>query len=90
MGNRLLPGTIGERIRDLRTGRRMTQDELAKQLAISKSALSRIESGETATVNSDIVQGTSSHRWTEPRTDGFESIFLVLIVWPDCGCAMII
>ena len=56
MGKRLLPGTIGERIRDLRTGKQMTQDELAKQLAISKSALSRIESGETATVNSDIVK----------------------------------
>ena len=56
MGNRLLPGTIGERICDLRTGRHMTQDELAKQLGISKSAISRIESGETATVNSDIVK----------------------------------
>lgn len=36
----------------------------------------------------DIVQGMISHRRPEPRTDGFENIFLGLIVCPDCGCAM--
>jgi len=55
MKNAFLPGTPGERICDLRRSARMNQTELAERLGISKSTLSRIESGETSTVNSDMV-----------------------------------
>ncbi len=37
---------IGTRIRELRTSRGRTQDELADLLKVNKSAISRIESGE--------------------------------------------
>lgn len=37
---------LGARLRDLRTGRGWTQDELARRAGLSKSYLSRIEDGE--------------------------------------------
>ena len=51
----LLPGTPGERISDLCNGRGISQKELAKRIGISAAQMSRIVSGETKTVNSDIL-----------------------------------
>lgn len=48
---------IGKRIGDLRDYRNMTKRELASRLDISESQLSRIESGKTATISSDILIG---------------------------------
>ena len=48
---------IGTRIYHLRDYRCMTKRELAGRLGISESQLSRIESGKTATVSSDILTG---------------------------------
>lgn len=42
-----LPGTVRERIKDLMKSKKMTQTELAKQIGISESALSRFISGKT-------------------------------------------
>lgn len=46
---------IGKRIQDLREMKFWTKRELAAKLSISESQLSRIESGKTATVSSDIL-----------------------------------
>lgn len=51
----LLPGTPGQRISDLCNGNHITQKELAKRIGISAPQLSRIVSGETKTVNSEIL-----------------------------------
>lgn len=51
----LLPGTPGERISDLCNGRHISQKELAKRIGVSAPQLSRIVSGETKTLNSDIL-----------------------------------
>ncbi len=51
----LLPETPGQRISDLCNGNHITQKELAKRIGISAPQLSRIVSGETKTVNSDIL-----------------------------------
>ena len=45
----------GERIEELRKGRKITQEELAKRIGISKSQLSRIENGETKTLSSNLL-----------------------------------
>ena len=42
-----LPGTVRERIKDLMKSKKLTQTELAKQIGISESALSRFISGKT-------------------------------------------
>ena len=52
-----LPGTPGERISDLCNDYHITQKELAKRIGVSASQLSRIISGETKTVSSDILMG---------------------------------
>ena len=49
--------SVGERIQNLREYRNMTIRALAAKLGISESQLSRIESGRTATVSSDILTG---------------------------------
>ena len=49
--------SVGERIQNLRDYRNMTIRALAAKLGISESQLSRIESGRTATVSSDILTG---------------------------------
>ena len=51
----LLPGTPGERISDLCNGRHISQKELAKRIGLSAPQLSRIVSGETKTLSSDIL-----------------------------------
>lgn len=45
----------GERIEELRKVRKITQEELAKGIGISKSQLSRIENGETKTLSSNLL-----------------------------------
>lgn len=45
----------GERIEELRKVRKITQEELAKKIGISKSQLSRIENGETITLSSNLL-----------------------------------
>ena len=54
-----LPGTPGQRISDLCNGNHITQKELAKKIDVSASQLSRIVSGETKTVSSDILIGVA-------------------------------
>ena len=54
-----LPGTPGQRISDLCNGNHITQKELAEKIGVSASQLSRIVSGETRTVSSDIVIGVA-------------------------------
>ena len=52
---RMKDSTIhGERIEELRKLRRITQEELARRIGISKSQLSRIENGETKTLSSNL------------------------------------
>lgn len=54
-----LPGTPGQRISDLCNGNHVTQKELAEKIGVSASQLSRIASGETKTVSSDILIGVA-------------------------------
>ena len=54
-----LPGTPGQRISDLCNGNHITQKELAEKIGISASQLSRIVSGETRTVSSNILMGVA-------------------------------
>ena len=54
-----LPGTLGQRISDLCNGNHITQKELAEKIGVSASQLSRIVSGETRTVSSDILIGVA-------------------------------
>lgn len=50
-----LPGTVNERIGDLRTGKGLQQKELAEMIGVSASQLSRIENGETTNINADTI-----------------------------------
>lgn len=50
-----LPGTINERIGDLRTNKGLQQKELADMVGVSTSQLSRIESGETKSINAETI-----------------------------------
>ena len=50
-----LPGTVNERICDLRKDKELSQKELSEIIGVAPSQLSRIESGETKTVSSDIL-----------------------------------
>lgn len=54
-----LPGTPGQRISDLCNGNHIKQKELAEKIGVSASQLSRIISGETKTVSSDILIGVA-------------------------------
>ena len=54
-----LPETPGQRISDLCNGNHITQKELAEKIGISASQLSRIVSGETRTVSSNILMGVA-------------------------------
>ena len=45
----------GERLEELRKVQKITQEELAKRIGISKSQLSRIENGETKTLSSNLL-----------------------------------
>lgn len=54
-----LPGTPRQRISDLCNGNHIKQKELAEKIGVSASQLSRIVSGETKTVSSDILIGVA-------------------------------
>ncbi len=54
-----LPGTPGQRISDLCNGYHVSQKQLAEKIGVSASQLSRIVSGETKTVSSDILIGVA-------------------------------
>lgn len=54
-----LPGTPGQRISDLCNGNHISQKQLAEKIGVSASQLSRIISGETKTVSSDILIGVA-------------------------------
>ncbi|CUN65067.1 Helix-turn-helix [[Eubacterium] contortum] len=64
----VLPGTPGQRISDLCNGNHITQKELAKKIDVSASQLSRIVSGETKTVSSDIPIGEQRNLRYIPTT----------------------
>ena len=68
-----LPGTPGQRISDLCNGNHITQKELAEKIGVSASQLSRIVSGETRTVSSDILIGVAKEfKATPHKTKGLE------------------
>jgi transcriptional regulator with XRE-family HTH domain len=50
-----LPGTINQRIGDLRSSKGIAQKEFCKLIGIAPSQLSRIENGKTKTISSDIL-----------------------------------
>lgn len=50
-----LPGTPNERIGDLRSGKGLSQKQLAEMIGIAPSQLSRIENGEIKNISSDIL-----------------------------------
>lgn len=50
-----LPGTIQDRIGDLRTSKGLTQKELADRIGVAPSQLSRIGKGETQRISGDIL-----------------------------------
>lgn len=55
MKEKHLPGSINNRIHELRERDKMTQADLASRLGISPSTLGRIEKGEIGKVSSDIL-----------------------------------
>ncbi len=56
----------GQRISDLCNGNHITQKELAEKIGVSASQLSRIVSGETRTVSSDILIGVAKEFKVSP------------------------
>jgi len=50
-----LPGTVKDRIGDLRTNKGLSQKELSEIIGVAPSQMSRIESGETQKVSIDIL-----------------------------------
>ena len=50
-----MPGSLGDRVRELRERDKLTQGELATRIGTSASTLSRIEKGEIESPGSDIV-----------------------------------
>lgn len=55
MKEKHLPGSLGDRVRELRERDKLTQGELASSIGTSASTLSRIEKGEIESPGSDIV-----------------------------------
>ena len=55
MKEKHLPGSLGDRVRELRERDKLTQGELASSIGTSASTLSRIEKGEIGSPGSDIV-----------------------------------
>jgi transcriptional regulator with XRE-family HTH domain len=56
MKEKHLPGSLGDRVRELRERDKLTQGELASSIGTSASTLSRIEKGEIESPGSDIVK----------------------------------
>jgi transcriptional regulator with XRE-family HTH domain len=50
-----LPGTVNDRIGDLRVNKGLNQKELSELIGVAPSQMSRIESGETKNISSDIL-----------------------------------
>ncbi len=50
-----LPGSIGERLKDLRTARGITIKELAEKTGVDNSTLSRIENGKNQKVSDEVL-----------------------------------
>ncbi len=48
---------IGDRVKQLRQKRRLTQVELAERAGVSQTVISRLESNLNQTVNSDVLKG---------------------------------
>lgn len=57
-----LPRIPGQRISDLCNNNHISQKELAERIGVSASQLSRIVSGETKTVSSDILNRLLEHK----------------------------
>ena len=55
MKAKYLPGTLSDRVCELRERNKMTQAELAQKIGISPSTLSRIENNETENTGTDIL-----------------------------------
>lgn len=55
MENTYLPGTVGERIADLRTQNHLTLKQLASRIGVDPTTLSRIETGETKHIADDTL-----------------------------------
>lgn len=72
-----LPGTPGQRISDLCNGNHITQKELAEKIGVSASQLSRIVSGETRTVSSDILIGVAGEH--EAEIEKIKNVFLAIL-----------
>ena len=61
-------GTIGERVRETRKRRKLTQEALAKAAGVSKNAISKIEKGRTKRPNPETLYAIAdklgvSDRW---------------------------
>ena len=50
-----LPGDVRDRIADLRFTKKMSREELAARVGVSRSTISRLESGDVRKVNADVV-----------------------------------
>ena len=50
-----LPGTVNERITDLRMNKKLSQKELSEIIGVAPSQISRIENGEIQKISGDIL-----------------------------------
>ncbi len=50
------PNSIGDRIRAARTDRSLTQDELARQIGVSRSAVAQWETGRTGQITGNLTR----------------------------------
>lgn len=79
-----LPGTPGQRISDLCNGNHITQKELAEKIGVSASQLSRIVSGETRTVSSDILIGVAKEFKVSTDYSSLQLLSRLLIAPSQC------
>ncbi len=79
MRNDELGQRLGERIRALRSARRLTQAELAEQANVSVGALKHLESGAGATTTTlvKVLRALGEERWIDtlgPATEAFNPL----------------
>ena len=77
-----LEKVLGERVRDLRIRRRLTQAELAERANVSLGALKHLESGSPATTTTlvKVLRALGEERWIEtlgPGSDPFNPLELL-------------